>query len=87
MNLKSLAALTLAASAAPLASAGLLTALAAYGTCQTGCNAVAVACYTAAGVTFGVTVVGGPPAVLVCNAALGTCMTACAAITILAPTP
>ena len=46
---------------------------AAYGICQTGCNAVAVACYASAGVTFGVA------SVPLCNAALGVCMTACIA--------
>ncbi|KAH0829059.1 hypothetical protein J3R83DRAFT_2516 [Lanmaoa asiatica] len=104
MNFKSLAALTLAASAVPLASAGIIS----YGICQTGkspikpghwtshlqsfvrrpgCNALAVSCYAAAGFTFGVTVVGGPPAILACNAALGTCMTACAVTALIAPIP
>ena len=62
--------------------------LLAYGICQSGCNGVAVACYAAAGVTFG-TVTGGlgaPPAILACNGALGACMTACVAAG-LAPTP
>ncbi|KAF8869836.1 hypothetical protein BD779DRAFT_640049 [Infundibulicybe gibba] len=42
----------------------------AYGICQTGCNSLAVACYAAAGFTFG-TVIAAPatPAViLACNA-------------------
>lgn len=49
------------------AFAGLL----AYGICQTGCNALAVACYTAAGATFGTVTAGaGVPAVILgCNAA------------------
>ena len=35
----------------------------AYGICQTGCNAVAVACYAAAGLTFGTVTAGvGIPA-------------------------
>ncbi|KAJ1531914.1 hypothetical protein ONE63_000557 [Megalurothrips usitatus] len=46
---------------------------AAYGVCQSGCNALAVACYLAAGSVMGV---GSVPA---CNAALGVCMTACIA--------
>lgn len=53
----------------------------AYGICQTGCNAVVVACYGAAGFTFG-TVTGGagiPAAIIGCNAGLGTCMAACIA--------
>lgn len=60
----------------------------AYGICQTGCNTVAVACYAAAGVTFGTITMGtGIPAVIVgCNTALGTCMAACVAAG-LAPTP
>ncbi|KAF9352520.1 hypothetical protein BGX26_009688, partial [Mortierella sp. AD094] len=55
-----------------LSSAGPL----AYGLCQTGCNALAVACYAAAGFTFGTVTAGaGIPAVIAgCNAALGTCM-------------
>ncbi|KAG0018422.1 hypothetical protein BGZ81_010247 [Podila clonocystis] len=67
-----------------LATAGPL----AYGICQTGCNAVAVACYAAAGFTFG-TVTGGAgiPAVIAgCNTALGVCMAACIAAGC-APTP
>jgi hypothetical protein len=53
----------------------------AYGICQTGCNAVAVACYAGAGFQFG-TVTGGvgtPAAIVACNAALGTCMASCVA--------
>lgn len=52
-----------------------------YGICQTGCNTMAGACYTAAGFTFGTVTAGvGIPAVLVgCNAALGVCMAACIA--------
>ncbi|KAF8554845.1 hypothetical protein OG21DRAFT_1508491 [Imleria badia] len=83
MNLKSLAALTLAASAAPLAAAGPL----AYALCQTGCNGLAVACYTAAGFTFGVTIVAAPPAIIGCNVGLGACMAACAGTALIAPTP
>merc|ERR1711862_78946 len=53
----------------------------AYGICQTGCNAAVVACYAAAGVTFGTVTAGAAtPAVIVgCNVALGTCMAACVA--------
>ncbi|KAM5543296.1 hypothetical protein V8D89_003170 [Ganoderma adspersum] len=61
----------------------------AYGICQTGCNAVAVACYAGAGFTFG-TVTAGlgiPAAIVACNAALGTCSSACATIALFAPTP
>ena len=59
----------------------------AYGICQTGCNAVAVACYTAGGGTFGVV---APPSIVGviagCNAALGFCMASCVAAGLL-PTP
>ncbi|KAG0088707.1 hypothetical protein BGZ92_005820 [Podila epicladia] len=60
----------------------------AYGICQTGCNAIAVACYAAAGFTFGTVTAGaGIPAVIAgCNTALGVCMAACVAAG-LAPTP
>lgn len=54
-----------------------------------GCNTVAVACYAAAGFTFG-TVIAAPavPAVILgCNTALGTCSTACATVALFAPTP
>lgn len=66
------------------ASAGLL----AYGICQTGCNAVAVACYVAAGATFGTVTAGaGTPAIIIgCNAALGVCMAGCVAAGF-SPTP
>ena len=60
----------------------------AYGICQTGCNAVAVACYAAAGFTFG-TITGGigvPASIVACNSALGTCMASCV-LAGLAPTP
>lgn len=59
----------------------------AYGVCQAGCSAVVVACYTAAGVTFGTVLApGAPVAVIGCNSAFGTCQAACAAAFIL-PTP
>ena len=60
---------------------------AAYGICQTGCNAVWVACCAAAGGTAGVV---APPAIAsaiaACNAAQGVCMVACVAAGA-APTP
>ena len=54
---------------------------AAYGICQAGCAALAVACYSAAGAVFGtVTVgVGTPAAIIACNAAFGKCSAACIA--------
>ena len=60
----------------------------AYGVCQTGCNAIVVACYAAAGFTFG-TVTGGagiPASVVACNTSLGFCMASCVAAGF-APTP
>ena len=61
---------------------------AAYGICQAGCAAVVVACYSAAGFTFGTVTagVGTPAAVLLCNAAFGECSATCAAL-LLTPTP
>jgi len=74
----------LAAAGAPAAMAGPI----AYGICQTGCNVVAVACYAAAGATFGTIAAPVAPAAIVgCNAALGTCSTACATVALFAPTP
>ena len=60
----------------------------AYGICQTGCNAIAVACYAAAGAVFGTVTagIGTMPAHAACNAALGTCMASCVAAGC-APTP
>ena len=59
------------------AHAGLI----AYGLCQSGCNAVAVACYAAAGYTFGTVTAGAgvPAAIAACNSALGACMSGCIA--------
>ncbi len=62
------------------AQAGLLV----YGICQTGCNAVWVACVAAAGGIAGATT--GGAGVLDCNAAQGKCMAACVAAG-LTPTP
>ncbi|KAF8661385.1 hypothetical protein AX14_007266 [Amanita brunnescens Koide BX004] len=58
-----------------------------YAICQTGCNIVAVACYGAAGATFGTVAAPlAPPAILTCNAALGSCMALCAPL-LIAPIP
>jgi len=56
--------------------------------CSSGCAAVAVACYSAAGAVFGTVTagVGTPAAILACNSAFGTCMASCAAALAL-PTP
>ena len=60
----------------------------AYGICQTGCNAVWVACCAAGGGVAGVSTGGAAvaPAFLACSAAQGVCMTACVAAGF-APTP
>ncbi|KAF2138158.1 uncharacterized protein K452DRAFT_235045 [Aplosporella prunicola CBS 121167] len=58
-----------------------------YGICQAGCAGVVMACYTAAGFTWGATLgASAPPTIIACNTAFGSCQAACAAI-LLAPTP
>jgi len=66
----------------PVAESGLLTAIGAYGLCQTACNAFAVTCYAAAGFTFGAVTagVGVPAALVACNTGLGLCMAKCVAV-------
>jgi hypothetical protein len=61
---------------------------AAYGICQAGCAALAVACYAAGGAVFGTVTAGvGTPAVILgCNLAFGKCSAACIAAGFL-PTP
>ena len=65
------------------ATMGLLvpTAIAgpgAYGMCQAGCASVAMACYGAAGFTWGASLGATLPASIVaCNSAFGTCQAAC----------
>jgi hypothetical protein len=63
-----------------VADAGIL----AQATCYSACNAGVVACYAAAGLTFGVVAAG--PAAAACNAAQGACMAGCTAL-LFAPTP
>ncbi|KAL4863898.1 hypothetical protein BDV12DRAFT_176896 [Aspergillus spectabilis] len=59
---------------------------AAYGVCQAGCSAVVMACYGAAGFTWGATMgLSAPASVVACNSAFGTCQAACAAV-LIAPT-
>jgi hypothetical protein len=66
----------------PLASAGP----AGYGICQAGCASVVMACYAAAGFTWGATLgITAPASIIACNAAFGTCQAACAAV-LLIPT-
>jgi hypothetical protein len=60
---------------------------AAYGICQAGCAGVVMACYSAAGFTWGATLGASAPATIVaCNTAFGGCQAACAAV-LLAPIP
>ena len=72
--------------------AGILTALGAYGICQTGCNVLVVSCYAGAGLVFGTVSAGTaiPAAAVACNTGLGACMASCASVTLAAtitPTP
>lgn len=67
----------------PLALAGPIG----YGVCQAGCSGVVVACYAAAGFTFGtVAAAAAPAAITACNTAYGSCQAACAAVAF-APCP
>lgn len=61
----------------------------AYAACQTVCNAAAVKCYAAAGLTFGTITFGlGTPLVAIgCSAAQGLCMASICAPLLAAPTP
>ncbi|KAF2175953.1 hypothetical protein K469DRAFT_608836 [Zopfia rhizophila CBS 207.26] len=69
--------------ALPIVVAGPL----AYGVCQAGCSTVVVACYAAAGATFGtIAAAAAPPAIIGCNTAYGACQATCASV-LLAPTP
>lgn len=59
------------------------------GLCYAGCAGLVVACFTAAGATFGTVpgaVIAASPALAGCNAAFSTCMVNCAAAVLL-PTP
>ncbi|RYP75671.1 hypothetical protein DL770_007356 [Monosporascus sp. CRB-9-2] len=65
----------------------ILAGPAAYGVCQTGCAGVVMACYAAAGFTWGATLGATAPASIVaCNSAYGACQAACWAA-LAAPTP
>jgi hypothetical protein len=69
-----------------LFSAGASAGPAAYGLCQAGCAAVVMACYSAAGFTWGATMgISAPASIIACNSAFGTCQATCAAL-LLAPT-
>ncbi|KAI7911282.1 zygote-specific protein [Pyricularia oryzae] len=54
---------------------------AAYGICQAGCSGVVMACYGAAGFTWGATLGASAPAsILACNTAFGACQASCHAV-------
>ena len=76
--MKHLLSLTFAAMLLSTATAGPIGA----GICYAGCAGVVVACFSAAGFTFG-TVPGAQiaavPALAACNSAFGSCMAACSA--------
>ncbi|KAK6842002.1 hypothetical protein PG987_002862 [Apiospora arundinis] len=68
------------------AATSTLAGPSAYGACQAGCSGLVVACYSAAGFTFGtVAAAAAPAAIVACNGAYGTCQAACAAA-LFAPT-
>ena len=69
------------------ADGGLLSAMASYEMCQTGCNTVWVACVAEGGGVAGVSTGGAavPAAILACNAAQGVCMAACVASILAVP--
>jgi len=59
------------------------------GVCYAGCAAVTVACFAAAGFTFGTVpgaVIAATPALAACNAAFGICEASCVAALVI-PTP
>ncbi|RWS02174.1 uncharacterized protein B4U79_12827 [Dinothrombium tinctorium] len=61
----------------------------AVGICYAGCAALACACFSAAGFTFGtvpISIIAATPALATCNSAFATCMAACSAA-LVAPTP
>lgn len=60
-----------------------------YGVCQAGCATVAVACFSAAGATFGTVpgaAIAASPALAACNTAYGSCYAMCSGL-LLWPTP
>ncbi|KAI6712870.1 hypothetical protein JHW43_004599 [Diplocarpon mali] len=53
----------------------------AYGVCQGGCASLVMACYTAAGATWGATAgILAPATVVACNTAFGYCQAKCAVV-------
>ncbi|KAJ5239341.1 hypothetical protein N7468_003960 [Penicillium chermesinum] len=71
----------------PIFAPAVFAGPAGYGVCQAGCATVVMACYSAAGFTWGATAgLSAPASIIACNTAFGTCQSACAAV-LLAPTP
>ena len=71
----------------PILTSPVLAGPGSYGLCQAGCSSVVMACYSAAGFTWGATLGASAPASIIgCNAAYGSCQAACAA-TLLVPAP
>jgi len=85
MKLAALATLAFFATTTPMVAAGP----ASYAACQTSCNTKAVACYAAAGLTFGTVVAGpaAPIAAMACNAELSSCTKAFCAPLLIVPAP
>lgn len=72
-----------------LASSNVKAGPLAVGVCQAGCAGVTVACFAAAGATFGTVpaaAIAASPLLAACNTAFGACYAACYAA-IIAPTP
>lgn len=67
------------------AAGGALAGPIGYGICQAGCAGLVMACYSAAGFTWGVALPVMPAAIATCNSAFGGCQAACAVVA-LAPT-
>lgn len=85
MNAKALTLAVMLLLMVQFTTAGPLAA----GICYAGCAAVTVACFAAAGFTFGTVpgaVIAATPALAACNAAFGVCEAACVAA-LVAPTP
>ncbi|TLD26839.1 hypothetical protein PspLS_05170 [Pyricularia sp. CBS 133598] len=79
--------ITKAIVASAILNGGVLAGPAAYGVCQSGCSAVVMACYAAAGFTWGATLGASAPAsIIACNTAFGFCQAGCHAALVM-PTP
>ncbi|GAA5832040.1 hypothetical protein JCM5353_000730 [Sporobolomyces roseus] len=66
--------------------ANTVQGMAPYGICQSGCAAVVVPCYSAAGFVFGTVAAPAAPAtILACNSGFGACSAKCAGLFLAAP--